>query len=239
MSDKKIVTDDRIQALPLLIRNWLKRANVVGNEFTYTVHLHQTGEMRTSPHGRWMPFKAEQYNKVEEPAFIWLARVKAAPLITLTGRDNYQNGKGEMQIKLLNLISVVHATGPEIDQGALIRYMAESVWFPSSALANYFAWEQISNSQVKCTMNHRGVSSSGIFTFDSKGDVQSFEAMRFFQQKQTATLEKWHVDLEPSGLKDFEGIRIPAKATVTWKLKEGDFTWLKLEITQLEFNKVI
>jgi hypothetical protein len=48
-------------------------------------------------------------------------------------------------------------------------------------------------------------------------------------------LEKWHIESKEFRL--FEGIRIPGKSEVTWKLKSGDFTWLKLELLNVEYNK--
>jgi hypothetical protein len=30
---------------------------------------------------------------------------------------------------------------------------------------------------------------------------------------------------------------MPVKSEVTWKLKSGDYTWYKLEITEIEYNK--
>jgi hypothetical protein len=32
------------------------------------------------------------------------------------------------------------------------------------------------------------------------------------------------------------GVKIPVKLTATWKLDEGDWTWLKLEITEIKYN---
>jgi hypothetical protein len=97
-TEKRIVTNLMIEPFPQVVQKWLKRSDVIGKEIIRTVHLHQRGEIRTSPNGKWMPFEAEQYNNVEAPAFIWRAKVKAAPLINLTGRDKYLNGKGEMLI---------------------------------------------------------------------------------------------------------------------------------------------
>jgi hypothetical protein len=31
-------------------------------------------------------------------------------------------------------------------------------------------------------------------------------------------------------------MRIAAKSDVTWKLKSGDFTWFKVNITELDYN---
>ncbi|GAA4941166.1 hypothetical protein GCM10023314_12670 [Algibacter agarivorans] len=36
--------------------------------------------------------------------------------------------------------------------------------------------------------------------------------------------------------KVFNGYKIPYKYEVSWQLKEGDFNWLNLEITDLEYN---
>ena len=33
------------------------------------------------------------------------------------------------------------------------------------------------------------------------------------------------------------GHRVPAKSTVSWKLKIGDFTWYKVEVTDIKFNE--
>jgi hypothetical protein len=37
-----------------------------------------------------------------------------------------------------------------------------------------------------------------------------------------------------TGYKAFNGTRIGNKNEVTWKLKEGDVTWLKLEVTAMD-----
>jgi hypothetical protein len=36
--------------------------------------------------------------------------------------------------------------------------------------------------------------------------------------------------------KTFDGIKVPSKMTSTWKLEEGDWTWLKLEVTDIKYN---
>jgi hypothetical protein len=36
--------------------------------------------------------------------------------------------------------------------------------------------------------------------------------------------------------RDREGITVPNKWKVTWKLPAGDFNWMYLEINELEYN---
>jgi hypothetical protein len=39
-----------------------------------------------------------------------------------------------------------------------------------------------------------------------------------------------------SANKALDGVMIPCSASVTWHLGGGDFTWITLEITDLEYN---
>jgi hypothetical protein len=141
-----------------------------------------------------------------------------------------------MLVKLLGLVPVVNSRGPEINQGTLLRFLAEMVWFPSGALQPYLTWEQIDLMEARATMSYGGVTASGLFRFNAAGDVTGFESRRYYDRKEGATLETWVIAVEENGYREFRGIRVPAKATVTWKLKTGDFTWLKLEITDMAFN---
>ena len=237
-SRKEVVTKEMLDGLPPIVQKWLERSNVIGKEISYRVHLKQIGEIRTTPDGKWMPINAEQWFKTEKPAFIWIADVKAAPGIHLAGRDKYENGKGHMLIKLLSLITVADAEGKETDQGTMLRYLAEIVWFPSAALNDYIQWKQVDSTTAKATMNYGGITASGLFKFNADGDVVSFEARRYYDRKGGATLEDWFIQIEPNSCKEIEGIKIPTRSAVTWKLKEGDFTWYKLEITDIHYNRI-
>ena len=230
-----MITDQMISHFPEIVRKWLKSSNVIGKEFIRSVYLKQVGRMRTSRSGKWLRIKAEQFNTVEPPGFLWLADVRVAPFIHLSGRDSYQNGKGQMLIKFLSVIPVINARGPEIDQGALLRYLAEIVWFPTAALASYITWKEVDSSTAEATISYGEVTASAQFKFTQEGDFESLDARRYYDRRTGATLEHWHIQSDGSGYKTFEGFRIPAKSEVTWKLKEGDFTWFQVEITHVEY----
>lgn len=230
----RIVTGDQLSTLPAVVQNWLKRSNVVGKEAANFVHLNQKGQMKTKPDGNWLPFKAEQYFTVEKPGFIWTADIQAAPMIHIVGRDKYEHGKGNMLIKIQSLFPIANATGPEIDQGSMLRYLAEIGWFPSAALNNYIQWDAVDSTSAKATMQYGAITASGIFRFNKEGDLLSFEAKRYYDRKEGATLEDWWI--ENKTWKEMQGIRIPIQSEVTWKLKNGDFNWLKLEITAIEYD---
>jgi hypothetical protein len=84
-------------------------------------------------------------------------------------------------------------------------------------------------------MNYKGITASGIFQFDTNGGIISFTGNRWYGSGKDVTLEKWYV--ETNGYSTFQGIRIPGKSEVSWKLNKGDFNWLYLRIIDVEYNK--
>jgi len=46
----------------------------------------------------------------------------------------YRDGKGNMQIKLGTIFPIANATGEEMDQGSMMRYLNEMMWFPTAFL---------------------------------------------------------------------------------------------------------
>ncbi|MGE5431182.1 MAG: DUF6544 family protein [Syntrophomonadaceae bacterium] len=231
------ITEADITGLPPVVQKWLRHSNVIGKELIKTVRLKQTGQMRTSPDGAWWSFTAEQYFTIEKPGFLWKVDVKANPFLYMTGRDKYYEGHGQMMIKVMSLVPVVDVKGKDIDQGAMLRFLAEITWFPASVLSSYIKWEEVDSLSAKATMTYAGVEASGVYRFNSAGDLVSFEAMRYFFRKEGSTLEKWFIEIDKDGYREFGGMRIPAKSSVTWKLKTGDYRWLDVEVVEMEFNK--
>jgi hypothetical protein len=230
------MNDAAMDALPAVVQKWLVRSNVAGRNVFQTVQLNQTGQMRTRPDGKWMTFTAEQWFRVQDPGFIWTTFVNAPVGLKLLGRDRYAGGEGHMIIKMLSWIPVVNSSGKEIDQGSMLRYLAEIVWFPSAALEPYIRWEEVDSLTATATMTWGETTSTGTFKFNQEGDFISFEALRYYNRKDSATPERWYIQAEPDGYAEFDDVRIPVKLSVTWKLKEGDFRWLELEVTGIVYN---
>lgn len=234
---KEAITKADLQGLPKCVQKWLEHSNVIGKERIRTVRLKQKGLMRMKEGQPWMSAEAEQYFTVDKPGFIWKAKVKMAPLLYFTGRDKYYEGKGQMVIKMLSLYPVVNSTGKEMDQGTLLRYLAEMQWFPTAALSDYIKWEELDSNSARATMSYQGVTASGVFTFSEKGDLVEFGAKRFRETNGKHVLTDWGG--RTTEYKEFNGIRISNKSDIFWKLDTGEFNWFKCEITDIEYNKPV
>lgn len=222
--------------LPEPVKEWLKNSGVIGKPFISYGKVTQIAEMQMKPEqDNWVTATAIQYTTIDNPAFIWSADVKMNSLLNFQGRDKFDDGKGEMLIKMNSLFNVVNEQGDKLDEGTLQRYLGEMVWFPSLALSPYITWEQIDVNKAKATMTYKGTSGSGTFYFNSNGDVTKFSALRYKGNETDAKRYGWEINI--SDYKTFEGIKVPSKMTSTWKLDDKDWTWLKMEVKDIKYNK--
>lgn len=233
----RIVTEEDLEFLPTPVQKWLRNAGVVDKEMAQTLRLKQKGTLRTEAKGSWMPFTADEYFNFQDPGFIWFSKIQAAPLFHIGGRDKYFAGRGNMLIKVMSLVKVADGKGAAIDQGSLVRYLAELVWSPSAVLYDYVKWESIDDQSARAIMEYKGVMVEGTFYFDKDGNPVWFSAPRFMEADGDYSMEQWEITV--GDYQEYDGILLPSTATVTWKLDEGDFTWLHLELADLEYNETM
>jgi hypothetical protein len=222
-----------IEHLPPPVRRWLEISGAVGRPIAGTVRLTQRGELRTAPDKPWMPAAAEQVFTVDPPGFVWHVRTKMMGL-PIAGRDRFADGRGHMLIKVASLIPVADATGPEVDQGALLRFLGEIIWFPSAALSPTITWQSIDANSARATMRHGGVTASAVFGFDDRGRFNGLTADRYMSAPGGSRLEKWVIPI--SAWRVVRGIEMPVRGNAIWKLAEGDFDYYRWEILDVEVN---
>lgn len=228
---------NRIGQLPAPVQAWLLShtgGHLSGKRY---VSLKQTGSMRSKTDGKWVPFQAEQTVTCNPAAFQWSVRMDMAPGLFVLGRDRFENGKGRMLIRMLGLFSIADAQGPETDQGTLVRYLAEMIWYPWFALSPDILWETIDEHRAMATLRIRGTEGSGVFTFNDQHRPVAFNAQRYYDRKGTSTLEHWHVEMDPTSYREFDGVSVPTKSVVRWDLEGGKFEWLQLEVTSMTIRE--
>lgn len=233
--DNNIVSEQTILKLPLIVQKWLLNSGTVGKEVVKTVFVEQNLKMLMKPEQKeWYNAIATQYFTTSPPAFNWSVNLKMFPLMNVSGRDKFENGKGEMTIKLLSFIPVVNARdNNKINEATLQRYLAEIVWFPSAAISPYITWEGLDNFSANATLEYNGTKGSGIFYFDENGVFKKFTTMRYKDIKDTKPT-KWTVTATKTEVRN--GITIPVESELDWELDSGNWTWLKLKITNILYN---
>mgnify|MGYP006879620393 CR=1 FL=1 len=233
--NKNIHSEQMLSGLPIIVQKWLHNSGAIGIKPIYTVYLEQELQMLMNPEQKdWMNAQATQYFTTEPPAFNWSVNLKMNSFLDVVGRDKFENGKGEMTIKLFSLFSIANAkNNDKVNQAALQRFLAETCWFPSATLSSYIKWEYIDDYSAKANIEYNRTKGSGIFHFDENGNFKKFVAMRF-KDAMDAEPTEWTVTAIKNEIRN--GIMVPIECEVNWKLKDSNWTWLKLKITDIKYN---
>ena len=226
---------DKIEKLPKPVKKWLRLHNIKHQQPIDKAYMTQDIKMRLGQDKPWMKATAKQYVTTKEPGFIWKVLVKMMPGVHISGRDRYIYGQGEMLIKVMSFLKVVDSKGIEMDQGTLLRYLAEICWVPTAALNDYITWEDIDDHHAKAIMSYKDITADGIFEFNDEGHMISFEALRYGEFDGIYQLKPWRIEMQ--NIKDFSGFKLPTEGKVIWKLEDGDYHWYQFIVTNVVFNE--
>jgi hypothetical protein len=120
---------------PPIVREYLAHAIAAGTPLASAVRLRMHGTIRLK---RWRKFRAEQVI-VRERGTIWRARMRLCAF-TIRGEDRFVGGEGEMNWKILGVLPLLRAAGPDITRSAAGRVAAESIWLPSLLCDDNVGW---------------------------------------------------------------------------------------------------
>ena len=185
--------------------------------------------------GRWRPFTARQVLAPPD-GYLWTATARLAGL-PVTGYDRLGSGAGEMRWRLLRLVPVLTAAGPDITRSAYGRMAGEIALIPTAF--RHAAW---------CRSEH---ANTAVATWQFGDDVEAAE----IRVKRSGRLAEVRVNRwgnpggapfgrYPFGVRveaesRFGGITIPSVLRAGWwwgtdRQHEGEF--FRAEITGAVFS---
>lgn len=234
--NSRLVTVDMLRNLPEPVQHYMTYTGVVGKPWINTVRLKQSGRFRTGPDKPWMPMSAVQYYTTNPPGFVWKARFKVAGLPLVSARDTYEAGHGYMFGKVAGLFTIFDERGEKFDQGAMMRYLSEIIWFPIAFLGENITWQAVDDHSAQVTLTDCGKSLSGRIFFDNAGRPTNFTTMRYYlKSKDDIPLEPWSTPM--TGYAVRAGLNLPVRGQAVWNLPCGDLPYWDGEITEVEYNR--
>jgi hypothetical protein len=230
-----LITEADVLRLPEAMQRYLSYTRVVGKEAIQTVRLKQRGLFRTHPGQKWLPTVAEEYFTTNPFAFLWRGKIRLFPLIWISAWDRFSDGHGSLLVKLLSLVPLADVHGPEADQGELLRYLGEIIWFPTAWLSDAIAWQAINAQSVQVTIRQPSIMISAVLYVNEQGQMTHLTAERFMAEGKSYRLERWSAHCHE--YQEVSGMLIPTRVEVTWNLASGDFSYFRGEITEIEYNQ--
>jgi hypothetical protein len=138
-----------------------------------------------------------------------------------------------MLVKVASLWPVVDASGAQMNQAAMTRYLSEMVWFPAAFLAGNISFEAVDDSSARVTLTDHGQTATGTLFIDQQGRLTDFVAKRY-RTPDSSDPDTWSTPF--TGYGEFEGLRLPSRGKAIYKLPGGDLEYIDVTVTDLRYD---
>jgi hypothetical protein len=125
----------------------------------------------------WVPFSAEQVIRWDR-GMIWQAKTRMFAL-PVRGSDRLVDGNGSMQWRLLGVVPVLTASGPDITRATAGRLLAESIWLPSVLCRRDVSWRVLRPNQLCASLTAQDETADLELTIDDAGRLQAVKLRRW------------------------------------------------------------
>ena len=141
-----------------------------------------------------------------------------------------------MQAKLGAVVTMLDEHGTALSRGALQRYLAEAVWFPTALLPRAgLEWRAVDDSTAVATLTDSGITVSLQFRFDSSGDVVGVYAPDRPRAVQGAYQPTpWSGRFGNHAARN--GVRVPLEGEVEWITPTGALPYWRGRIVSIEYD---
>ncbi len=218
----------QLEGLPEPVQRYFKHILKEAQPYISYARIKHNGQFKTSIEKKWINIKGEQYATTEKPGFIWKGTTAM-----FVARDMYISDKGRLIATLLSLFNVLDARGEKYNEGELLRWLGESVLYPTNFLPNEkLKWLPIDSNTAKLIFDYKGLSLFFKITFNEVGEITEMETKRYMDEQNRET---WVI--KATNYKKLNDIWIPTFFDVLWRLDKVDFSYAKFNITEVEYNK--
>lgn len=165
-----------IEGLPEPVQRYFRAVLKDGQPLISFAEIEHTGMFNMSEYEQaWKPFKSNQKVTVQRPGFLWNAKVQLVPWVNVHIYDAYIAGVGYLTAELIglfNMMSQPHTA--QLDEGELVRYLAEAVWYPTALLPGQGVdWLPFDENSARAMLTDGDVTINLIFTFNEQGLVET------------------------------------------------------------------
>jgi uncharacterized protein DUF6544 len=223
--------------LPTPVQRYLRGAGVLGLPRVRNFRARMHGRIRSGRDARWMPLSAEQYNFIDDPARLFYLNASMF-MVPVQGYHRYVGSSATMQVKAAALVSVVHVSGPEMNEGETVTMFNDMcVIAPATLIDPAVRWEAIDDRSARATFTNAGHTIGAELSFNEAGELTNFRSEdRYWTSPdgKTITKQRWSTPLH--AYRQFGPVRLASSGEARWHDAGGDFAYIELTFDEVQYN---
>ena len=229
-SEPAVFTDAELDGLPDPVCRYLRAAIAPGTPLATAARLRMRGQIKL---GRWLPFQAQELLAPYQ-GFHWAARAAGV----VSGFDRYVDGQGQMSWRLLGLLPVMRADGPDLSRSAAGRVAGEAMWAPTALLPRFgTAWSAADDHHLTARWRLDSHQAALELVIDDQGRLRESVFQRWGDPDRTGTFALHPCGGDVTAYATFDGVSVPGAGRAGWfygtdRWAEGEF--FRYQLTSME-----
>jgi hypothetical protein len=237
-TSEPLVTEADLAHLPTPVAAYVRAGGAVGRPHVHGFHADIHGRIRGGAEAAWMRWTGEQVNTMgAEPSRVFFmdATMKGVPADILHA---YVGPSARMQVRVASLVTIVDASGPDMDRAETVTLLNDlCVLAPAALVDAPIDWTPIDEDHAKATYTNAGNTVSAVLTFDEHHDLVDFvsdDRLRSSADGRTFTRQRWSTPIEDHRL--FDGRRVGAFGRACWHpANEASFDYLEFHVDDITY----
>lgn len=238
MQDLPVLTyaPAQLAGLPPPVQRYFQRVLQPGQPALRCVRLRHDGFFKTALDKPWSPITGVEYFRADQPGFVWVGTTP-----WFSARDQYVAGRGSLTVHLLGVLPIVRGRGPAYNQGELLRWLAESIWFPTSLLPALFSsaplgaqvrWTPLDDHSAHLTLTVHALQVACRVYFDEQDEIVRIETQRYHDDTHLAP---WVCHL--ADYRELHGLRVPMWAEAAWVMNGQEQPYARFTVRELDYDQ--
>ena len=230
-------TEEDFSHLPAAVRKYVVNCGYIGKpEMSRLEMEYHDVDFSQGRNGPALKIDYTQYDFVGEPCR--MALIDSSMFgVPFEGYDYYRNGKGGMKGVIAKSVTLFDQTGEDMDKACLATFLAESMFAPSILLQDYITFEEINDHQARASINYKGQTAGGIFTFNEQYEMISFTTNDRAAAGADGSMEyvPWSALCGDYRLSP-DGIKRPTTFKAVWNYTDGDLVYFDGTISEVSYE---
>jgi len=235
----KAIALEELEHLPAPVQKYLVYSGAVGKSNPQNVRIEFEAEMYRKPGDSPMKATSVQYNFFGSYTRIFLMKASKM-LIPFKAKHIYSDQQATFQVKLAGLFNIVDLKGEELTKAETVTVLNDLCLFAPAGLADKrLSWREIDPLSCEVTLCNGSYTVSATLYFNQQGELVNFisDDRSALQDDGTIKSARWSTPV--NNYMEIEGRMIPVYGETIWHYPEGDFTYGKFRLKQIQYDVLI
>ena len=232
------MTEADLEHLPAPVAAYVRQSGALGQPHVVAFRARFHGRIRGGATKPWMMFTGEQTNTYgPEPSrlFFMDATLLGLPVEVL---HVFAAGAATMRVRACSLLTMVDASGPEMDRGETVTVFNDlCVLAPAALVDAPVAWQVLDDNHVRGTYTNADNTVTADLSFNDDNELVDFisdDRTAASSDGKTFTPQRWSTPI--TGYRTTESRRLGTKGEARWHAPDGEYVYLEYNLDEITYN---